>query len=138
MMVTVPDGRAIPFCSYHLTDAAGRRVYAPVVQGGAEKSLSERIALHEGAMEVSDAVGMTDASAVSHQVRFDEDLCAGCGLCEAFCPMRGAWRPMEERRVRVAVRASRPAWGCSTCSGQCPQCTLIRIEATARGGARPL
>ena len=29
MMVTVPDGRAIPFCSYHLTDAAGKRVYPP-------------------------------------------------------------------------------------------------------------
>ena len=29
MMVTVPDGRAIPFCSYHLTDDAGRRVYPP-------------------------------------------------------------------------------------------------------------
>ena len=29
MMVTVPDGRAIPFCSYHLTDDRGRRVYAP-------------------------------------------------------------------------------------------------------------
>lgn len=29
MMVTVPDGRAIPFCSYHLTDANGKRIYAP-------------------------------------------------------------------------------------------------------------
>ena len=29
MMVTVPDGRAIPFCSYHLTDSCGRRVYPP-------------------------------------------------------------------------------------------------------------
>ena len=29
MMVTVPDGRAIPFCSYHLTDSAGKRVYPP-------------------------------------------------------------------------------------------------------------
>ncbi len=29
MMVTVPDGRAIPFCSYHLTDTSGRRVYPP-------------------------------------------------------------------------------------------------------------
>lgn len=29
MMVTVPDGRALPFCSYHLTDGAGRRIYAP-------------------------------------------------------------------------------------------------------------
>ena len=37
--------------------------------------MSERIALHEGAMEVSDAAGMTDASGVSHRVRFNEDLC---------------------------------------------------------------
>lgn len=29
MMVAVPDGRALPFCSYHLTDSAGKRVYSP-------------------------------------------------------------------------------------------------------------
>lgn len=29
MMVTVPDGRAIPFCSYHLTDSCGNRIYPP-------------------------------------------------------------------------------------------------------------
>lgn len=29
MMVCVPDGRAIPFCSYHLTNLAGERVYPP-------------------------------------------------------------------------------------------------------------
>ena len=29
MMVTTPDGHAIPFCSYHLTDAQGKRVYPP-------------------------------------------------------------------------------------------------------------
>ena len=29
MMVAVPDGRAIPFCSYHLTDDMGRRIYTP-------------------------------------------------------------------------------------------------------------
>ena len=29
MMVTVPSGQAVPFCSYHLTDASGRRVYPP-------------------------------------------------------------------------------------------------------------
>jgi hypothetical protein len=33
MMVTVPDGRAIPFCSYHLTNKAGQRVYAPWCKG---------------------------------------------------------------------------------------------------------
>jgi len=29
MMVTTPDGHAIPFCSYHLTDADGKRIYPP-------------------------------------------------------------------------------------------------------------
>ena len=29
MMVAVPDGRALPFCSYHLTDSKGRRIYPP-------------------------------------------------------------------------------------------------------------
>lgn len=29
MMVAVPDGRALPFCSYHLTNTAGERVYPP-------------------------------------------------------------------------------------------------------------
>lgn len=29
MMVTVPDGRAIPFCSYHLTNTDGDRIYPP-------------------------------------------------------------------------------------------------------------
>ena len=88
--------------------------------------MSERIALHEGAMEVSDAAGMTDASGVSHRVRFNEDLCIGCGLCEAFCPMEVI--AMEEGAPR-AVHAE-ACWGCETCSGQCPT-HAIRIEATA-------
>lgn len=29
MMVTTPEGKTIPFCSYHLTDSSGTRVYAP-------------------------------------------------------------------------------------------------------------
>lgn len=29
LAVTVPDGRTIPFCAYHLTDASGKRLYAP-------------------------------------------------------------------------------------------------------------
>ncbi len=33
MMVCVPDGRAIPFCSYHVSDTQGRRVYAPWCKG---------------------------------------------------------------------------------------------------------
>ena len=89
--------------------------------------MSERIALHEGAMEVSDAAGMTDASAVSHQIRFDEDLCTGCGLCEAFCPMEVI--VLGEGAPRVVHAEA--CWGCETCSGQCPV-HAIRIEATAQ------
>ncbi|MEG2200683.1 MAG: hypothetical protein RRX94_00630, partial [Raoultibacter sp.] len=29
MLVATPDGRTIPFCSYHLTNTAGMRVYPP-------------------------------------------------------------------------------------------------------------
>ena len=29
MFVTMPDGRLIPFCSYQLTDCAGKRLYPP-------------------------------------------------------------------------------------------------------------
>lgn len=29
MFVTVPDGRTIPFCSYHMTDRSGKRIYPP-------------------------------------------------------------------------------------------------------------
>ena len=78
-------------------------------------------------MEVSDAAGMTDASAVSHQIRFDEDLCTGCGLCEAFCPMEVI--VMGEGAPRVVHAEA--CWGCETCSGQCPV-HAIRIEATAQ------
>ncbi len=39
MMVAIPDGRTIPFCSYHLTDASGRRVYAPWGKEGLRGSL---------------------------------------------------------------------------------------------------
>lgn len=29
MAVAVPNGNILPFCSYHLTDAAGKRIYPP-------------------------------------------------------------------------------------------------------------
>ncbi|MCL1799350.1 MAG: radical SAM protein [Eggerthellaceae bacterium] len=41
MMVAVPDGRTIPFCSYHLTDAAGRRVYPPWCKPQAQVAMKE-------------------------------------------------------------------------------------------------
>jgi len=40
MFVTMPNGALIPFCSYQLTDCAGRRVYPPWCIEGAEGGVS--------------------------------------------------------------------------------------------------
>lgn len=92
--------------------------------------MTQKIELHEGALEVMEAAQFADTTAVSHAVRFDGALCTGCGLCEAFCPMEVI--AMEDGRP-VAV-AEEACWGCETCSGQCPT-HAIRIEATARAAA---
>lgn len=84
-------------------------------------------------MEVSDAVGMTDASAVSHQIRFDEDLCTGCGLCEAFCPME----VIVMGAARRAPCARRPAGGCETCSGPVSRARHPHRGNRAGGARRP-
>ncbi len=94
--------------------------------------MSEKLVLHEGEMEVMEASQFADVSAVSHAVRFDNDLCTGCGLCAAFCPME-VIAMADGRPQAVAAEA---CWGCETCSGQCPV-HAIRIEATAQEGDAP-
>ena len=95
--------------------------------------MSEKLVLHEGEMEVMEASQFADVSAVSHAVRFDNDLCTGCGLCAAFCPMEVI--AMADGRPQ-AVAAEGMSRGCETCSGQCPV-HAIRIEATAQEGDAP-
>ncbi|MCD8316668.1 MAG: hypothetical protein LUB61_04640, partial [Eggerthellaceae bacterium] len=41
MMVVTPEGRSIPFCSYHLTDLEGNRIYYPWDSGTSLESFSK-------------------------------------------------------------------------------------------------
>ncbi|NHM13651.1 DUF169 domain-containing protein [Xiamenia xianingshaonis] len=85
--------------------------------------------LIDGPQEVMDAAQFADVSGVTHVLRFDEALCTGCGLCEAFCPME-VIAMKDGSPVAVAAEA---CWGCETCSGQCPV-HAIRIEAAPGAG----
>ncbi|MDR2715285.1 MAG: DUF169 domain-containing protein [Coriobacteriaceae bacterium] len=100
---------------------------------------------------------------VSYALHINDELCTGCGLCEAFCPVNVFEMKQGDRGDRGTIPASpwsddagtvplspplsplspacpRPVavreqdcWGCETCVGQCPV-HAIRIEASA--GAR--
>lgn len=71
-----------------------------------------------------------DEFSVSYTVEVNEELCTGCGLCEAFCPVEvyemkdGHPHPVFEERCV----------GCETCTGQCPA-DALRIYA--EGGVDP-
>lgn len=67
----------------------------------------------------------TQSNAVAYTITIKEDLCTGCGLCEAFCPVN----VFEMKDGPHVVRAE-DCWGCETCAGQCPA-HAIRIEASA-------
>ncbi len=62
---------------------------------------------------------------VAYTIHINEDICTGCGLCEAFCPVS----VFEMSQGPIAVRPE-DCWGCETCAGQCPE-HAIRIEASA-------
>lgn len=67
---------------------------------------------------------------VAYAIHIDRDLCTGCGLCEAFCPVNVFEMHGSE------VQALRPleCWGCETCAGQCPV-HAIRIEVASAARA---
>lgn len=63
---------------------------------------------------------------IAYAINFNESLCIGCGLCEAFCPVNVI------EMIEGQPKATHPeeCWGCETCAGQCPE-HCIRIEASA-------
>ena len=69
---------------------------------------------------------MANEADVAYSIHIDRDVCTGCGLCEAFCPVNVF---EMENGEPVAVRPL-DCWGCETCAGQCPV-YAIRIEASS-------
>lgn len=63
---------------------------------------------------------------VAYAIHIDRDLCTGCGLCEAFCPVNVFEMDGDDPQVVCPL----DCWGCETCAGQCPV-HAIRIEVTA-------
>jgi len=60
----------------------------------------------------------------------DEEICKGCGLCAAFCPMK-AIRLAEHMNTRgfhpAALLSPDDCTGCARCALMCPD-ACIRIE----------
>ncbi len=49
----------------------------------------------------------------------DEDLCRGCGLCEAACPMDVIRLDREEKKARIAYPSD--CMTCYNCELACPE-----------------
>lgn len=71
-----------------------------------------------------------DATQVRYVIKVNEELCTGCGLCEAFCPVNVFEMSSSVPNI---VRAE-DCWGCETCAGQCPA-QAIRVDALAARGS---
>jgi len=80
---------------------------------------------------VIDNVGPSSTSGdFTVQVKIDEQLCSGCGLCEAFCPDT----VLEMNAVSKAfARTPESCSACYTCVGQCPQ-HAIQLELRPHEG----
>ena len=68
----------------------------------------------------------------TYQIVRDEELCVGCGLCEAFCPV-DVFEECAKGEMPPIVNPE-ACWGCETCSGQCPKGALT---VTCVGGEDP-
>lgn len=63
-------------------------------------------------------------------ILIDENLCNGCGLCEAHCP--GDIIYMDEKTEKPEVRYPEECWYCGACRMDCPKdCIKIIFPLTS-------
>lgn len=84
------------------------------------KNVAESIASGDAAAAKAAALAMKAEVVVEPIVaRVDEDLCSGCGVCEAMCPYGAVTIQVKEEK-RVSVIDEALCKGCGTCGAACP------------------
>lgn len=66
----------------------------------------------------------------------DEQLCDGCGICVADCPMDVF--KLDPVTHRAVVVYSEDCWDCFLCRDICPRKAIVVTPATARPRWHPL
>lgn len=70
--------------------------------------------------------------AKKYRVSFLENLCKGCGLCEAFCPVKIITLDTEKINssgyVVATIKNIERCIGCASCAIICPD-SVIKIES---------
>lgn len=73
------------------------------------------------------------------EIKIDEDLCKGCGLCIMFCPQKVFERSEELNRKQVfppkVVRGDK-CTKCRLCELICPDFAIAVINEDANGAGR--
>ncbi|TET41941.1 MAG: CoB--CoM heterodisulfide reductase iron-sulfur subunit A family protein [Dehalococcoidia bacterium] len=84
----------------------------------APKAIEESIAQAKAAASRATTVLAKDTITAEGIVAFvDEDICSGCGICEALCPYGAITIDEEEKVAKVNEALCK---GCGTCCGACP------------------
>jgi heterodisulfide reductase subunit A len=97
----------------------------------------------QGPKDITDTIAQAKAAAISAMIPFargmvkvesatclvDEDLCAGCGMCEEICPYGALRLDTHLGKMRANVVLCK---GCGACSATCPSDAITLQHFTPR------